>query len=393
MIARISLYIALLILLPDAYLYCRHVRRKRRISCTKKLLWWLPSAILLVGMLPFVLEKDFLPRDTTLLNVYLFLLGCIAVPKLLVTLFSLIFLPIGRLLRTKHDYGAYFGALIAAATLYVLCIGTFVGPKQLTVNRITLCYDDLPPAFDGYTMVLFADTHIGTMPAQLMPRVADSIAALNADIVLFAGDIQNIRPEELEGWHDVFASITAPDGVYAVLGNHDYGTYIGATSQQKTVDAERETITHVRSYGWHLLLNEHAAVSRNGDTIYIAGEENGGKPPFLDKSNIKNTLQGVPEDAFVVLMQHDPSAWRRHILSESTAQLTLSGHTHGGQISLFGWRPTQFSYEEDCGLYEEGGRHLFVTTGLGGALAFRYNMTPEIVVITLRNTNAKTTAQ
>ena len=83
------------------------------------------------------------------------------------------------------------------------------------------------------------------------------------------------------------------------------------------------------------------------------------------------------------MLQHDPSAWRRSILPKTTAQLTLSGHTHGGQMQLFGWRPTSIRQPEDYGLYEQDGRYLNITAGLGGLVPFRLNMPNEIVVITL----------
>ena len=95
-------------------------------------------------------------------------------------------------------------------------------------------------------------------------------------------------------------------------------------------------------------------------------------------------MRGISAQSFVVMLQHDPSAWRRSILPKSKAQLTLSGHTHGGQASFFGWRPTELLGREDAGLYREGNRALYVSTGLGGFVPFRFHMDPEVVVITLK---------
>ena len=137
--------------------------------------------------------------------------------------------------------------------------------------------------------------------------------------------------------------------------------------------------------GWQLLLNDHRIIRRGSDSIVIAGEENDGLPPFPSKADLKRTLRGVSPRSFVVMLQHDPSAWRRSILPGSNVQLTLSGHTHGGQMSLFGLRPTSLLGREDDGLYQESGRALFVSTGLGGFVPFRFNMDPEVVEITLRS--------
>jgi predicted MPP superfamily phosphohydrolase len=84
------------------------------------------------------------------------------------------------------------------------------------------------------------------------------------------------------------------------------------------------------------------------------------------------------------MLQHDPTCWREKILPECNAQLTLSGHTHGGQFSLFGWSPVALTYDEWQGMTYEGGRALYVSTGAGSLIPFRLNQPREIVVITLR---------
>lgn len=90
------------------------------------------------------------------------------------------------------------------------------------------------------------------------------------------------------------------------------------------------------SVGWNLLLNDNRIVRRSADSIVIAGEENDGRPPFPQKADLRKTLHGISAQSFVVVLQHDPSAWRRSILPKCKAQLTLSGHTHGGQASILG---------------------------------------------------------
>ena len=84
------------------------------------------------------------------------------------------------------------------------------------------------------------------------------------------------------------------------------------------------------------------------------------------------------------MLQHDPAVWREKIVPDGRAQLTLSGHTHAGQVSLFGLRPTMLVGNEDYGLYRQGAQQLYVTSGIGGLLAMRFGSTAEIVVVTLR---------
>ena len=174
----------------------------------------------------------------------------------------------------------------------------------------------------------------------------------------------------------------AADGIYSVLGNHDYTQYTPRLTDSQKRHNEQLTRNFETSLGWNLLLNDRCILHRGNDSIVIAGEENDGKPPFPQKADLGRTLRGISPKSFVVLLQHDPSAWRRSILPNSNVQLTLSGHTHGGQISLFGIRPTML--KDDAGLYRQGSRMLYVSTGLGGFLPFRFHMDPEIVEITLR---------
>jgi predicted MPP superfamily phosphohydrolase len=107
------------------------------------------------------------------------------------------------------------------------------------------------------------------------------------------------------------------------------------------------------------------------------------------KGDVQKTLNSPssiihhPSD-FVIMLQHDPSCWREKILPECNAQLTLSGHTHGGQFQLFGWSPAALSYSEWEGMTYEGSRALYVSTGAGSLIPFRLNQPREITVITLK---------
>ena len=245
---------------------------------------------------------------------------------------------------------------------------------------------DLPEAFDGYRIVQFTDAHVGSFTGShvhLLERAVDTIMAQQADAIVFTGDLQNVQPSELYPVRELLSRLSARDGVFSVLGNHDYSMYFNGPEAVKIAN-EREMITRQRQFGWDLLLNEHRVIRREADSIVIAGTENDGKPPFPSRADLPKALKGVSKSAFIVMLQHDPSAWERNILPHSHAQLTLSGHTHGGQISLFGLRPTRFSYKQDKGLYTQGQRSLFVSSGLGGVVSFRFGVPPEVVVITLR---------
>lgn len=368
MIAKSLVFILLLIVLPDIFLYWRYLRKCRWWIA---LLWFLPSLLMVVASVMFSRMPHFVPDDMTWLNVYLFLLGLIPVAKLVFALASLC----GR-------NGWKIGIVGVLVTWFVLFYGTFVGPRQLEVRNVEMAFSDLPEAFEGYRIVHFSDAHVGSSNMDFICQLVDSINAQQADVVVFTGDMQNKDPREVIPYIDAFTSIEAKDGIYAVQGNHDYAMYIDAPYYVKAENEER-LVGAEQEMGWKVLSNAHRFVHRGSDSIVIAGMQNDGEGHFPQKGNINVTLWGVMRSQFIVMLEHDPSAWRRKILPHSHAQLTLSGHTHGMQFELFGWSPLTLFQKECDGLYQIGERSLYVSKGVGGVVPFRFCCNPEIVVITL----------
>ena len=282
-----------------------------------------------------------------------------------------------------------WGAL--ACTLFIwggVAYGVYVGFEALEVNEVEFVSKDLPKAFDGYRIVQFSDAHVGTFKGSrqwMLKRAVDVMNAQKADAIVFTGDLQNLRPEELEPHIAALSKLHAKDGVYAILGNHDYAIYIDVDSLTREKN-NLETQRLFRKTGWTLLMNEHRIIHRDSDSIVIAGMENWGKILRMPrKGNVKKTLAGLGQNPFIVMLSHDPTAWREKILPECNAQLTLSGHTHGGQFSIFGWSPVKWTYDEWAGMTYEGSRAIDVSTGVGGLIPFRLGMPAEVVVITLRS--------
>lgn len=388
MIARIIILLLVLLVGPQFYIDRRYLRRNKASKAhnLKRWLRWVPTVLMVAWTAVLALSRDFVPQDMTAVNAYLLILGLVFVPKAVFWLCSVVGGALRRLLGKRNNWGSLVGVLLAVPIVAIVIYGSTAGIRQLSVKRVELAFKDLPAAFDGYRVVLFSDLHAGMFTGSLratLQRDVDSINAQQADLIVFAGDVQNLRPSELYPVQDMLRELKARDGVVSVLGNHDYSAY---TSDDPAIKAanERETVSRERQMGWTLLRNESLTLKRGGQAIVIAGEENGGSKPETDRDDLSKTLEGVANDAFVVMVQHDPTEWRRSILPGSTAQLTLSGHTHGGQVSLFGLRGTQLTSGEDRGLYDEQGRLLYVTSGLGGLVPFRFGVKPEIVVITLR---------
>ncbi len=390
MIARAPYLFFLLILLPDLYLdqhYWRH-----RFPTWRRLLYWVPSAVMVAYTIHLMNEKNFIPDNPNVVYIYLLLLGLIVIPKAVYVLCSITGLTLSKIFHKKSstrpakNYGNLVGLLAVPIVWYIVLYGSFIGFQKLEVNHHTYASPDLPQAFDGYRIVIFSDAHVGSYAGDkqwILQKAIDSINAQRPDMIVFTGDLQNTQPSDLYQHRDLLAQLKAKDGVYSVLGNHDYAQYVALDQAGKVANC-RETISLQRQMGWTLLRNEHHIIERGKQHIVIAGMENDGDGKhFPQKGNIGKTL-GKSKDDFIIMLEHDPSSWRRKIIPDGRAQLTLSGHTHNAQFSIFGWSPISMTGKETNGWYEEDGQSLFVTAGVGGLIPFRFGATGEIVVLTLR---------
>lgn len=272
-----------------------------------------------------------------------------------------------------------------------------------TVNRFNhqiveqeIVFDNLPDGFDGYRIVQFSDFHVGSYnDTTFVAKIVDVINGLDADAVVFTGDIVNRKSDELLPFVSVLSRLNARDGVFSILGNHDYGDYSSWKS-----DADKEANMQLiydlqRGMGWRLLLNETMMLHRGNDSIALIGVENVGDPPFKNYGDLHKAYPTLSDSTFKVLLTHNPAHWTQEIADKDSVNvdLSLSGHTHAMQIELdvAGCRfsPSVFRYDKWGGLYlDESKRHkLYVNIGLGTvAIPARIGATPEITVITLRKT-------
>ena len=390
MIARIVIYLILIIVLSDLYIDMHYFRKRYPIAWWQRLLWWLPSIGMVIYTCAMASIRDFAPNNLTWLNTYIFLLGLLVGPKAIFALTSFLGSIIRKyIIRTNRNWGHYIGILLGCFAVGTFIYGLTYGVSNIQVKHVDLYFKDLPKSFDGYRIVHVSDLHLGTFNGwrrKILKAEMDSIEKQKANLNCFTGDLQNIRSEEVEKMASV---IRQPmKGTISVLGNHDYTEYIKGDAKEKAAEEARLINAEEKILKWTLLRNQNTEITSPAkESIYVCGTENDGRPPFPNYSNYRKAMQGIGPNSFVIMLQHDPSAWKRSILPKTTAQLTLSGHTHGGQMQFFGWRPTNIRQQEDYGLYEQNGRYLYITAGLGGLVPFRLNMPNEIAVITLHVKN------
>ena len=370
--------------LPDWYIYRNYMLRLKEKVWHR--LYWLPSLLLFIGMAVIFLSYEPRPEAMNRLSTFLIVFLCVNVPKAIFTITTLLFKSIARKVH-HHFYESYIGLAIALFTMAYILFGATVGKEYFQVKEVTLPSEDLPQGFEGFRIVQIADIHTGSWgtDTQAMQQAVDIINAQQPDLIVFTGDLVNNLASELDAFIPVFSQLKAKQGVYSVLGNHDYSTYIQwehPSQQEEQLESLKQKQAQM---GWTLLNNQHIKLYQDKDSIALIGVENSGRPPFPDHARLSEAMQGT-EGMFQILLSHDPSHWRREVLPETDIQLTLSGHTHAMQTKFFGFSPARWVYPENEGLYQEGEQMLYVNIGLGHLLyPMRLGAWPEITLITLKS--------
>lgn len=365
------LFFIVLMGLPDWYIYRRYVSRWKQVWMRR--LYWLPSTLLLIGM--FITFGTYEPRPEAMnrLSLLLIVFLCINVPKAIFALLP----PLCK---------SHIGLAIALFTMAYLVFGATEGKQHFQVKEVTIESEALPRGFDGYRIVQLSDIHTGSWGNDTAPmlKAVNIINRLQPDLIVFTGDLVNNLASELDAFIPVFSQLKAKHGVYSVLGNHDYSTYIKwDTPQQQEAQLDSLKAKQARM-GWTLLNNRHVKLHQQNDSIALIGVENSGRPPFPDHARLSEAMTGTA-GMFQILLSHDPSHWRREVLPKTDIQLMLAGHTHAMQTRIFGFTPAQFVYPENDGLYQEGEQMLYVNIGLGHLLyPMRLGAWPEITLLTLK---------
>ena len=293
---------------------------------------------------------------------------------------------------SRRKFVSTLGWGLAAIPFASILYSIFKGKYNYKVWKYTLYFDNLPKAFNGYRITQISDIHFGSFDNYEKIRYGvDLINSQKSDVILFTGDLVNNLANEVHNWKSLFATLQAPDGVFSIMGNHDYGDY----SSWETPESKQQNLEHLfqlqKQMGWQLLLNEHCYLERDGEKIALIGVENWGHGRFSKYGDLNKAMEGVNTEDFKILMSHDPTHWQEVVLPENKdIQLTLSGHTHGMQCGIeipgwLKWSPSQYIYKYWGGMYEEGGKYLNVNRGFGyHAFPGRLGVWPEITVIELK---------
>ncbi|HOX76798.1 MAG TPA: metallophosphoesterase [Bacteroidales bacterium] len=296
----------------------------------------------------------------------------------------------GKFIRTM---GLATGGLFFSGML----IGMVRWAHDFRVRRENLFLPNLPESFNGLRIVQISDLHLGSWAsADPIAEAASIINDLDPDVVLFTGDLVNYSTNEAYRFRNELGRIRARHGVFAILGNHDYGDYVTWPDETAKVKNLEELYRFFGEMGWQLLRNENQVLERNGDKIAIIGVENwSASKRFPKLGNMTKAISGTENIPVKILMSHDPTHWEKEISHKfNDIDLTLSGHTHGFQFGVelknFRWSFAQYVYKYWAGLYESTHKgkkqYLYVNRGLGMiGYPGRVGILPEITLITLNS--------
>lgn len=371
----------LAIVSADIYIWAVYIRKRRTVW---KVLHWIPLAVLLLAVAVNLMEMQW--WTVTVLTALL--LGFF-IPECVFALFSMTGKLLGKFWKPAAGAGFLIGTAAGFAMMATTVYGLTEGWRHVIVKNTEIGFGSLPESFDGYRIVQLSDLHLGTFensPATVR-KIVSRVNALEPDLILFTGDMVNMSPDELAPFMKEISALKARDGTYSVLGNHDYCGYAHYASEDGQKKAVLRLMDMERKCGMDLLMNENRILRNGQDSIALIGVENDGIPPFPERGDLTKAQNGLHEGIFKILMSHDPTHWRRKVLPQTDIDLTLSGHTHAMQIRIGKFSPSQFIYKEWGGLYRNGERALYVSTGTGGNIAFRIGAWPEIDVITLKKSS------
>ena len=263
--------------------------------------------------------------------------------------------------------------------LMVAAVWGYAETRRLVVRPLDVSFPELHPGLDGMRIVQLSDLHVGPHTSRRhLARIADAVQGAQPELIVVTGDQVDDYARDVEPLGEAFGGLSAPLGVIAVAGNHD--VYAGWAAVRRGMER----------LGWTVLVNEAVPLERNGARFWVAGTGDPagrGGPTGADASvvpDVERTLAAVPPEAFTLALAHNPALWPA--LAAREVNLTLSGHTHYGQLAIshLGWSVASVFLDLAMGVYRRGNSVLYINPGTNfWGIPFRIGALPEVTVVTL----------
>lgn len=241
--------------------------------------------------------------------------------------------------------------------------------NSLSLERVEITLDRLPKKLDGFKIIHLSDIHHSPFTdIQLIARTVKIANRLRPDMFLLTGDYVSHDREFISPVAAELGKLKSRYGTYACLGNHDHWT-------------DADLVTHLfRGEGIHMLVNEGLRLEAEGVSFWLAGVDD----HMVGKTDVAAAMRGSYPDEMKLLLAHNPIIFRQSVRSK--IDLTLSGHTHGGQVKIRdGEKRIIRRRKLTSGLHRRKQSQIYITRGIGTVvLPVRYQCPPEISLLELR---------
>lgn len=280
------------------------------------------------------------------------------------------------------------GLIISFIIFSIISGGSLIGRFNFRTEEVTIRIEDLPGELDGLKIVHLSDLHLVSFyhHHDLLERLMERVNSYKPDLIINSGDFINYGWREFDRFDTILVKAAGRLGKFAVLGNHDIGTYHPYFTE---ADKEHNILIMnnlISASGYKVLNNEFTTIKKGNARIALIGVITMGQFPNIIFSDLQKATEGLDSADLKILIMHDPNQWGEDVRGKTDIQVSLAGHTHGMQLGILTkklkWSPARFFYQHWHGLYQEGDQFLYVNRGLGVlAIPFRIWMPPEITLI------------
>jgi predicted MPP superfamily phosphohydrolase len=315
----------------------------------------------------------------------------IVIPRIIIILFHFS----GKLIKRKTGghlrWLTNTGLIMMIVVITIISTGALYGRFNFKKEEVTIKIEGLNKDLDGLKIVQISDMHLSSFyhhKAQL-EKVINEVNTLSPDLLLNTGDFISFGWREFEHDDTIFSRARGKYGSYAILGNHDVGTYDPFFTEADRDNNILIMNNLIQASGYQVLNDEYKIVKIGNARIGMVGVVTGGRYPHMTHGNLDNALSGLDSVDLKILLTHDPNHFAEAVAGKTDIDITLSGHTHGMQMGIMTkkvkWSPAKYFYPHWNGLYTAGRQYQYVNRGLGClAIPFRIWMPPEITIITLK---------
>ena len=318
------------------------------------------------------------------------MIGAVVLPRII-----FIFFHFSGVLARRHTGGynrrlTLAGFIISALIFLSALAGTLNGRFNFVKEDINVKVKGLNHDLNGLRIVHISDLHLSSFyhHQDRLVKVMKEIDKLDPDLIINTGDFVTVGWREFASFDTILKIAGSRYGNFAVMGNHDFGTYNPYYSE---ADKDNNVLLMnklIISSGYRVLNEESAILNIGSAKISLSGVITKGSFPKIISGDLNKAVRGTDSANLKILLTHDPNHWESAVRGKTDIDITFAGHTHGMQIGIltknFEWSPARYFYPRWNGLYSEGEQHLVVNRGLGVlGFPFRIWMPPDISVITI----------